>query len=77
MIAFSGQGLVPVLVDGDQEVHESWEIACYLEDKYLVNPLFGSAQARSIAFVFKIWVESAIQLPILRAIVVDLFAALH
>jgi len=76
-IAFSGQGLVPVLVDGDTEVHDSWEIACYLEDKYPVNPLFGSAQARSLAFVFKIWVESAVHGPILRAILVDLFAALH
>ena len=26
-IAFSGQGLVPVIVDGEQEVHDSWTIA--------------------------------------------------
>jgi glutathione S-transferase len=76
-IAFSGQGLVPVLVDGDQEVHDSWAIACYLEDTYPVNPLFGSAQARSLGFVFKIWVESVVHAPINRAILPDLFAALH
>jgi len=76
-IAFSGQGLVPVLMDGDKEVHDSWAIACYLEDKYPVKPLFGSAQARSLSFVFKHWVEATIHGPILRAIVKDLFAALH
>jgi glutathione S-transferase len=76
-IAFSGQGLVPVLVDGDKEVHDSWAIACYLEDKYPVNPLFGSPQARALSYVFKIWTESTIHGPILRAIVNDLFAALH
>jgi len=76
-IAFSGQDKVPVLVDGEQEVHDSWEIACYLEDTYPVNPLFGSAQARALSFVFKVWVESTLHGPILRAIVVDLYAALH
>lgn len=76
-IAFSGQDKVPVLVDGDQEIHDSWSIANYLEDKYPVKPLFGSPQARALAYVFKIWTESAIHGPILRAIVVDLYAALH
>jgi glutathione S-transferase len=76
-IAFSGQGLVPVLVDGDREVHDSWAIACHLEDEYPVKPLFGSAQARALAYVFKIWTESTIHPPVLRAIMNELFAALH
>ncbi len=76
-IAFSGQDKVPVLRDGDKEVHDSWAIANYLEDKYPVKPLFGSAQARSLAYVFKIWTESTIHPPVLRAIIKDLFAALH
>ncbi len=33
-IAFSGQGLVPVLVDGDKVINDSWEIAHYLETTY-------------------------------------------
>ena len=33
-LAFSGQEQVPVLVDGDQTVFDSWTIACYLEDKH-------------------------------------------
>jgi glutathione S-transferase len=76
-IAFSGQDKVPVLVDGDREVHGSWEIACHLEDQYPVNPLFGSAQARALTYVFKTWTESTLHPPVLRAILLDLFAALH
>jgi glutathione S-transferase len=76
-IAFSGQGLVPVLVDDGREVHDSWAIAEYLEAKYPAKPLFDSAQARSLAFVFKTWVESTLQGPIMRAMVMDLFNALH
>ncbi len=76
-IAVSGQGLVPVIVDDGQEVHDSWEIACHLEEKYPDRPLFGDAQARHLAFFFKFWVESALHGPVLRAILVDLFAHLH
>ena len=76
-IAFSGQGSVPVIVDDGREVHDSWAIACHLEDQYPVNPLFGSAQARSLAYVFKFWTESTIHPPVLRAILNDLYAALH
>ena len=42
VIAFSGQGRVPVLVDDDRVVFDSWTIATYLEDTYLDRPsLFG------------------------------------
>ena len=48
-IAFSGQGRVPVLVDGDEVVSDSWTIATYLEDAYADRPsLFrGDGGARS------------------------------
>ena len=76
-IAFSGQDKVPVLVDGDKHVHDSWAIACHLEDEYPVKPLFGSEQARSLTYVFKFWTESTIHPPVLRAVILDLFNALH
>jgi glutathione S-transferase len=38
VIAFSGQGFVPVLVDGDRVVSDSWKIAAYLEDTYVDSP---------------------------------------
>ena len=41
-IAFSGQPLLPVIRDGDTVVHDSWSIACFLEDTYPDRPsLFG------------------------------------
>jgi len=32
--ALSGQHFVPVVTDGDQVIHDSWNIACYLEDRF-------------------------------------------
>ena len=52
-IAPSGQGLVPVLVDGDRWVSDSWTIANYLEDTYPKRPsLFGSVTGRSLTRVY-------------------------
>ena len=49
-IAFSGQDRVPVLVDGDRVVPDSWDIACHLEDCYPDAPsLFGGDQGRALA----------------------------
>jgi glutathione S-transferase len=49
-IAPSGQKLVPVLVDGDRWVADSWTIANYLEDTYEDSPsLFGGASARRLS----------------------------
>ena len=48
-IAFSGQGLVPVLVDGDRTLHDSWAIAEYLEAAYPHRPsLFGGPEAQAV-----------------------------
>jgi glutathione S-transferase len=45
-IAPSGQKLVPVLVDGDRWVADSWIIANFLEDSYPAQPsLFGGDPA--------------------------------
>ena len=76
-IAFSGQGMVPVLMDDGKEVHDSWSIADFLDERYPAKPLFESAQARSLAFVFKTWVESTLHGPTMRGIVLDLFNVLH
>ena len=76
-IAASGQDKVPVLQDGATIVHDSWEIARYLDEKYPAKPLFEGAQAKSLARVFKSWVETTLYPPIMRAIILDLFAAIH
>ncbi|WKE65806.1 glutathione S-transferase [Gallaecimonas kandeliae] len=52
LIAASGQGKVPVLVDGDQILHESWDIALYLEDRYPQAPsLFPEGAVQAKAFM--------------------------
>jgi glutathione S-transferase len=76
-IAASGQDKVPVLQDDQVIVHDSWDIAEYLDQKYPAQPLFEGAQAKSLAYVFKFWVESTLHAPILRAVLLDLFHALH
>jgi glutathione S-transferase len=48
-IAPSGSKTVPVLVDGDRWIADSWAIANYLEDTYPDSPsLFGGAAARRL-----------------------------
>src|SRR5580698_8701496 len=48
-IAPSRQNLVPVLVDGDRWIAESWAIANYLENTYPDSPsLFGGVVGRSL-----------------------------
>jgi glutathione S-transferase len=49
-IAPSGQSKVPVLVDGDRWVSDSWTIATYLEETYPDRPsLFGGGAGRALS----------------------------
>ena len=77
-IAFSGQGLVPVLVDGERTLHDSWAIAEYLESAYPDRPpLFEGEQAKALAYFLKQWCERSVHLPMLRVVLPDLFGHLH
>ena len=77
-IAFSGQGKVPVLVDGDRCVVDSWVIADYLEDTYPDRPsLFGGAVGRSLARFVNQWTSETLHPAIARAIIPDLAKILH
>lgn len=72
-IAFSGQGRVPVLVDGDKSIHDSWKIACYLDEAYPERPrLFGSADARGAALFIKRWAEAELHPALVRLLVADI-----
>lgn len=58
-LAFSGQDRVPVLVDGDRTVFDSWHIAEYLEDTYPDRPsLFGGAIGQGTALFFNRWCDT-------------------
>ena len=71
-IAFSGQGRVPVLRDGETVVADSWAIACYLEDAYPDAPsLFGGAAGRAMTRFFNHWADTALNLAMIRLVVRD------
>ena len=58
-IAFSGQGRVPVLVDGDRVVFDSWAIASYLEEAYPDRiSLFGGEGGRAVTRFVNAWADS-------------------
>ncbi len=77
-LSFSGQGRVPVLVDGSRCVHDSWDIAVYLDEHYNGRPaLFECSQARSLALFVKHWCETQVHPATLRVIIGDLFDAVH
>jgi glutathione S-transferase len=77
-IARSGQHRVPVLLDGETVVWDSWTIATYLEDTYGDGrSLFGGAGGRSAIFFINNWADSVLLPGIARLIVVDVWAHLH
>lgn len=77
-IAFSGQGMVPVLVDGERSVSDSWEIACYLEKAYPDSPsLFPGPAARSLSLFFKLWCEKELHPLLLRGLLLDVYHRVH
>ncbi len=76
-IAFSGQGRVPVLVDGDRVVSDSWTIATYLEDAYADCPsLFRGAGGRAVTRFVNAWADGVLIGGILRLVIMDIFAHL-
>jgi glutathione S-transferase len=57
-IAFSGQGKVPILKDGDRIITDSWAIACYLERAFPDAPsLFGGPVGESLTQFFNLWAD--------------------
>ncbi|MDF3075501.1 MAG: Glutathione S-transferase domain [Alphaproteobacteria bacterium] len=75
-IAFSGQQLVPVIVDrnnGGKVILDSWQIANYLDDTYPNKPLFGSAAARGTARFINNWVGTTFFPQVGPMIIADLF----
>ncbi|NEO54010.1 MAG: glutathione S-transferase family protein [Okeania sp. SIO3B5] len=73
-IAFSGQEKVPVIVDGDQVVFDSWNIANYLEKTYPNQPsLFGCSQAKSQVLFIKNWDEKVLIPALLPMLIYNVF----
>jgi glutathione S-transferase len=72
-LAFSGQGRVPVIRDGDTVVSDSWSIAEYLEETYPDRPsLFRGEGGRVHARFINAWADGVMLGGIARLIVRDL-----
>ena len=77
VIAPSGQGRVPVLVDDGRWLSDSWVIADHLEAAYPDRPsLFGGAVGRALAHFVGQWVEGVIHPRLFRMIACDVHAHL-
>ncbi len=71
-IAFSGQGKVPVIRDGETVVSDSWSIAEYLENRHPTPGLFGGAVGKAHAQFVNAWADGVLVGGIVRFIVRDL-----
>jgi glutathione S-transferase len=72
-IAFAGTKRVPVIIDGDHAVHDSREIALYLEATYPDRPpLFGDAGGIAPTRFLNSWADGVMIGAIARLIVSDL-----
>jgi glutathione S-transferase len=72
-IAPHGSEKVPVMLDGDRPVVDSWAIANYLEDTYPDRPsLFGGEGGRAMARMINAWGDIAIVGGIFPLIIADI-----
>ena len=69
-IKFSGQERVPVLMDGNKTVADSWEIANYLENAYSDSPSLKLDNGE-VLFI-KFWAETVLHPEILLLLVLDI-----
>jgi glutathione S-transferase len=72
-ITFSGQGLVPILIDGERTIGDSAVIADYLEASYADRPsLFGGAAGRAAQVFIANWTATVLHAGVARSIMADL-----
>ncbi|PMR73313.1 glutathione S-transferase N-terminal domain-containing protein [Billgrantia endophytica] len=76
-LTFAGHDKVPVLVDGDVTVVDSYDILRYLDRTYPEAPLLGDGMAESRARFFKYYAERSLAPAMMRTIVMDLLNAIH
>lgn len=76
-LAFARHDKVPVLVDGDEVVTDSYEILRYLDRTYPEAPLLGEGLAEARARFFKYYAERSLAPAMMRTIIMDLFNAVH
>lgn len=76
-LAFADHDKVPVLVDGDEVVTDSYEILRYLDRTYPEAPLLGEGLAEARGRFFKHYAERSLAPAMMRTIIMDLLNAIH
>jgi glutathione S-transferase len=77
-LEFTGQHLVPVLVDGERIISDSWNIAVYLDKRYPDRPLLLNAlETRSFARFMNGWTDAIVGRPLVRSLYLDIWRSLH
>ena len=77
-LAFTGQIKVPVLVDDERMILDSWAIACYLDEAYSDRPaLMNGSQGRALTRLVNVWTDTQLDQPVLRAVLLDVYNNLH
>jgi glutathione S-transferase len=75
--ALSGQDFVPIFEDNGQVVHDSWSIACHLEDRFPDRPsLFGGASGRGAARLVNFWSDAVLGRTMRRQIYADFISCI-
>ncbi|WP_104204725.1 glutathione S-transferase N-terminal domain-containing protein [Billgrantia saliphila] len=75
-LAFADYDKVPVLVDGEETVTDSYEILRYLDRAYPESPLLGDGVAEARARFFKHYAERSLAPAMMRTIIMDLLNAI-
>jgi glutathione S-transferase len=76
IIKQTGQGRVPVLVDGAETVHDSWTIALYLDRTYPDRPaLMVSDRGRAAAHFLNSWCDLSLHANLRALLFLDVFEA--
>lgn len=70
-IAFSKQDKVPILVDGDQVIHDSFRIAQHLEAHHGGDSLFGGETGAALTRFVNAWVDRALIPRLAPLVVID------
>ena len=72
-IAFADSKTVPVLVDGETVMNESWDIADYLEKTYTEGPsLFGGDAGRAVTGFINAWTNSTLHPALIMCVLPDI-----
>ena len=76
-IAFSGQGLVPVIRDGEKVVNDSWAIAEYLDSAYPDRPmLMDGQQGKALANFARHYAQTVVNPVAMKAVLLDIYKCL-